>query len=256
MVQEILRLEREATDASLLTERVRMDDALLARDDFLAMVSHDLRSLLGGIALQAALLGRHAARGGRDEVVLRSADSLQRLVARMNRLIGDLIDVASIEAGRLSVQPERDDVLRLLRDAMEAFQPVASAQGVALTCSVTSRPMAARFDYDRILQVLANLLSNALTFTPEGGRILLHVEPDGEMVRFSITDTGSGVPSGQEQAIFERFAQGPQGSQKGLGLGLFISRCIVEAHGGTIWLERTSPEGSTFCFTLPGVGPG
>lgn len=252
-IRELLRLEREATDASLLTERVHMDDALLARDDFLAMVSHDLRSLLSGIALQAALLRRRAEGSTGDDLVLRSAEGIERFVARMNRLVGDLVDVASIEAGKLSVQPRRADVQGLVHDTIEAFRPAAEAKGVTLTQEAATGALTASFDYDRVLQVLANLVGNALAFTPEGGRVVVGAEPDGEMVRLWVTDTGSGVPTGQEQVIFERFGQAPQTGGGGLGLGLFISRSIVESHGGRLWLERTSTEGSTFCFTLPGA---
>lgn len=252
-LRDLLRLERESTDASLLTERVHMDDALLARDDFLAIVSHDLRSLLGGIALQAALLRRRATVGARNEEVLRTAENIERITARMNRLVGDLVDLTSIDAGKLSVHPQQADVQRLVQESIEAFRPTASAKGVALAHEFATRALTARFDYDRVLQVLANLVGNALAYTSEGGRVVVGARPDGDMVRLWVTDTGSGVPAGQEQAIFERFGQAPQTGRRGLGLGLFISRSIVESHGGRLWLERTSTEGSTFCFTLPGA---
>ncbi len=110
----------------------------------------------------------------------------------------------------------------------------------------------ARFDHDRVLQVLANLLSNAINFTQEGGRILIQAEPVDQDVRFSVTDTGSGIPNDQLAAVFDRHWQAHSKNRRGLGLGLYISKGIVEAHGGRIEVETQSGMGSTFSFTLPG----
>lgn len=250
-LDDLLRFEREQTDERLLIERSRADHLLAARDDFLGMVSHDLRTLLGGIALSAALQLRYAKddEGGRQTV--KAAHKIQRYTARMNRLIGDLIDVSSIEAGRLSVELGRHDAMALIRETEEAFQPSASAKGIAIERELTEGAVLAKFDHDRILQVLANLLSNAIKFTPEGGRIWLRVAPAGSEVLFSVSDTGSGIPAEQLEAVFERFWQVKAHDRRGLGLGLFITRCIVEAHGGRVWAESEPGKGSRFFFTLP-----
>jgi signal transduction histidine kinase len=250
---DLLRLERAKTDEHLLIERVRSDDALAARDDFLGMVSHDLRTLLGGIAMRAAMLVRNASQDEAGQRTRRDAESIQRFTARMNRLIGDLLDVASIEAGRLTVEPRPEDALRLVRETVEAFQPDVSAKGISLDSDVARDSLLARFDHERILQVLANLLSNAIKFTPEGGRISIRVEPVEEEVRFSVTDTGPGIDEDKLGRIFERFWQVLASDRRGLGLGLYISKCIVEAHGGRIWAESKPEAGSTFFFTLPGA---
>lgn len=169
-LQGLLRLEREDTDGKLLIERSRADHAIYTRDEFLGMVSHDLRSLLGGIAMSASLLAKDAtAQGDSAAGTLLQADRIQRFTARMNRLIGDLLDVVSLEAGQLAVSPRPDDAVRLVRDAMESFQLSFSARGLTLTSGVAPGTLPAKFDHERILQVLANLLSNALKFTPEGG---------------------------------------------------------------------------------------
>jgi signal transduction histidine kinase len=251
----LLRLEREQTDERLLVERARGDAALHARDDFLGMVSHDLRTLLGSIALTADMQIRHVTDDEAGQRSLRAARKIQRLTARMNRLIGDLVDVASIEAGRLAIAPEKQDAKALLRDTLEAFRPTASSQGIALKATSPDGSLLARFDHERILQVLANLLSNALKFTAEGGEISVLVEPAGTEVRFSVADTGTGIASDHLESIFERFWQVHHGDRRGLGLGLFISKSIVEAHGGRIWAESEVGKGSTFCFTLPGLAP-
>jgi signal transduction histidine kinase len=111
----------------------------------------------------------------------------------------------------------------------------------------------ATFDHERVLQVLANLLSNAIKFTPAGGRISFRVEPVGPDVRFSVADTGSGIPSHQLEAVFKRFWQARSEDWRGLGLGLYISKGIIETHGGRIWAESQLGKGSTFSITLPGA---
>ncbi|MFY2564102.1 ATP-binding protein [Corallococcus terminator] len=247
----LLRLERATTDQHLLSERERSDESVTARDDFLGMVSHDLRTLLGGIAMRAAMLVRNASEDAVGQRTRKDAESIQLFTARMNRLIGDLLDVASIEAGKLTVDPRPEDAIRLVRETVEAFQPSASAKGISLDSEVAKDSLLARFDHERILQVLANLLSNAIKFTPEGGRISIRVEPADEEVRFSVTDTGVGITEERQGRVFERFWQALEIDKRGLGLGLYISRCIVEAHGGRIWVESDSETGSSFFFTLP-----
>jgi signal transduction histidine kinase len=136
---------------------------------------------------------------------------------------------------------------------VEAFQPTASAKGLSLDSDVASDSLLARFDHERIHQVLANLLSNAIKFTPEGGRVSIRVEPAEGEIRFSVTDTGPGIAEDELGRIFERFWQVVGGDKRGLGLGLYISKCIIEAHGGRIWAESQPEAGSTFFFTLPGA---
>lgn len=242
----LLPLEREQTDRSLVTERARSDDVLAHRDDFLGMVSHDLRSLLGGIVMSAGLLDKHS----REDAPTRSAKAqIERYVARMNRLIGDLVDVVSIDAGKLKVAPVDADVGAVVADAVEAFTASASSKGIRLVMDV-KRPAIGRVDHDRLLQVMANLITNAIKFTPSGGAITVSCARSGAEVRISVADTGSGIPSEKLEAVFERFWQGAQNDPRGVGLGLYISRRIVEAHGGRIWAE-SSGAGATFFVTLP-----
>lgn len=250
-ISALLRLERAATDEGLLIERARADDVVQSRDDFLAMVSHDLRTLLGGIAMSASLLARHAvAPGDRDDVVLNHAERVQRFTARMTRLVGDLLDVVSLEAGKLHVAPLPHDAALLVTEAVDAFQASFGARGIALRADPIDAPLPARFDHDRLFQVLANLLSNALKFT-ETGSVTVRALRVGADVRFSVTDTGVGIPAGQAAVIFERFRQLDDHDRRGLGLGLYIARSIVEAHGGIIWAESPRTGGTTLYFTIP-----
>jgi signal transduction histidine kinase len=247
----LLAFEREYTDLRLETERIRADQALTSREDFMAMVSHDLRSLLGGIALSAELL-KEVGKGDQPFVkVTQYAERIQRFTARMNRLVADLMDVASIEAGKLALVRVRRRASLLLRDAMEAFEPAAAAHGIVLECESGSDAGIVEIDHERILQVLTNLVGNALKFTPKNGRIKIRIEGRGDDVHFSVADTGEGVPDALREKIFERYFQSNVTDRRGLGLGLFISKSIVEAHGGTIWAESTPGKGSTFHFTVP-----
>ncbi|MFL5354362.1 ATP-binding protein [Archangium sp.] len=249
----LLYLERQKTDTRLMFERARSDEGLATRDEFLGMVSHDARTLLAGIALQAALLKRSAAEDEAGRRAVQGLEKIERFTARLNRLLGDLMDVASIEAGKLLVVPASQDVTALVRESVDTFQPLASAQGLSFSVEIRGETLMAKFDYERVLQVLANLLSNAIKFTEAGGRISIRVESLGQEVHCSVTDTGAGIPNHQLEAVFERFWQARSGDRRGLGLGLYISKCIVEAHGGRIWAESQPGVGSTFTFTLPGA---
>ena len=251
----LLRLEREQTDERLLIERARGDAALAARDDFLVMVSHELRNLLGGIALSAETQVRFPADGEAGQRSLRAAKRIQRFAAGMNRLIGDLVDVASIEAGRLAIASGVVDANEVIRETLEAFRQAASTKGILLRTTAADGSLRASFDHERILQVLANLVSNAIKFTGERGTISIEVESREDQLRFSVTDTGAGIAPDQLAPIFERFWQATRGDRRGLGLGLYISRCIVEAHGGRLWVESAVGEGSTFSFVLPAASP-
>lgn len=252
VLARLLPLERVNTDRFLLTERARSDDALSNRDNFLGIVSHDLRNLLGGIVMSAELLSKRAPEDEEGKQTLVETARIQRYAARMNRLIGDLVDVASIDAGRLAVTPVPGDAAALIAEAVDTFQAAASAKGVSLQVEkVGGGPLVADLDHDRLLQVLANLIANAIKFTPRGGSIQVRGECAGGGLRFSVSDTGPGIPAGMLETIFERFRQVGKNDRRGLGLGLYISRCIVEAHGGRIWAESEPGEGARVCFTLP-----
>jgi len=249
VLSRLLPLEREKTDRFLLTERARSDVALSNRDNFLGLVSHDLRNLLSGIVMSAELLSARAPDNEDGAQTLVATARIQRYAARMNRLIGDLIDVASIDAGKLAITPLPGDATTLIAEAVDTFQATASAKGISLQTEVEGS-LLAEFDHDRMLQVLVNIIANAIKFTSRGGSILVRVESAGNELRFSISDTGSGIPGHMLEAIFERFWQVGKDDRRGVGLGLYISRCIVEAHGGRIWAESTLGEGSTFYVEL------
>jgi len=247
----LLAHERATTDAYLLTERARSDDAVTNRDDFLGIVAHDVRNLLNLVVLSLELLTPAFGDDEGDPQVSGAANRIRRYVARMNRLIGDLVDVTSIDAGRLAMTPVEGDAAALVAEATEAFQPAAAEQGISLTAEIPAGPLRAKFDHDRMLQVFANVISNSIKFTRRGGAIRVGVDTPRGMLRFRVSDTGVGIPAAMHETIFERFWQVGKDDRRGMGLGLYISKCIVEAHRGRIWAESEPGKGSRLYFTLP-----
>jgi signal transduction histidine kinase len=247
----VTSIDRKETDKDLSGERTKSDDAVATRDEFLGIVSHDLRNMLTTIVGFAGLIAKAVSQENHVEQVLMHAQRIQRAGAQMDRLVGDLIDVASIEAGVLAATLEVGDVTQVVTEAVDTLQAQASASGVSLVAEIVPPSSLVAFDPARILQVLTNLLSNAIKFTPPKGRVVVHVERIADELRVSISDTGVGIPADKLEAVFERFRQVTTNDRRGVGLGLYISKSIVQGHGGRIWAESRTGEGSIFCFTLP-----
>jgi len=234
-------------------ERLRraLQAAVRAREDQMTILSHDLRNPLTTALLSAKMLERNA-----DAATQKAAKAIIRSVDRMTRLVGDLLDLAKVDAGgTLPVEVAARDVADLVAQAAELQESLAASQQIRLTVEVT-RPTYAMCDGDRVQQVLANLIGNAIKFTPRGGTI--HVRAwasEGEVI-VSVKDTGSGIPSEQLPHLFEPYWQADAHKKRGAGLGLSIAKAIVDAHGGRIRVETAPGAGSSFCFTLPSsVGP-
>ena len=225
------------------------NEALDLRDEFLAIVSHDLRNPLNAIALNTQLLERLVSSS--DPRLGRISQSLDSSIAQMQRIISDLLDLAAIEAGKLSVQLRPGDARNPIREAVEISRPASAEKSIALDARIGAEPLPARFDPGRILQVLDNLIHNALKFTPRGGRISVEGRRMNDAVEIRVRDTGPGLKPEEVSVIFDRFRQVEKRGRRALGLGLYISRSIVESHGGRIWAESAPGEGSTFLFTLP-----
>ena len=247
----LLSQERQATDHDLSHERARSDKALAMRDDFMGIVSHDLLNLLNAVVGISSLIEKEVAQENHVDRVVAHARRVQRSGARMRRLVGDLVDVASIEAGMLAVARAVGDPADVVTEAVETFAAEASRSGISLTAEIAPGVPSVPFDGARILQVLCNLLSNALKFTPAQGSIVVRLEHVDDNAVFCVTDTGEGIPDDQLEVVFDRFVQLTKNDRRGVGLGLFISKCIVQGHGGRIWVENRKGRGSTFCFTLP-----
>ena len=251
LLAALMPLERRRTDRDLFTERARSDARLANRDDFLGMVSHDLRSLLCGVLLEISSLADEATDSPEGRRTIEATQRLEQYTVRMNRLIGDLLDVVSIDTGKLTIQPRLEDGQALLSEIVEMFAPNAIEDGITLELHCDKGPLMASYDHGRMLQVLANLISNAIKFSTRGGAVILHGERSEGGLHFYVSDGGVGIPIGMEQAVFERFWQAGKDDRRGIGLGLHIAKTIVESHGGRIWVDSPSGVGSVFHVTLP-----
>ena len=239
--------EREETDKDLSRERAQSDIAVATRDEFLGIVSHDLRNMLHVMVGFAALIENDTD----PSKHVQYAQRVRRSGARMKRLLGDLLDIASIEAGKLAVVREAVDPAAVVAEAVEGFQTQAAERHIDLRQECVPGSSRASLDPARVLQVLVNLLSNSLKFTPAGGSVIVRLEPTDEQLLFSVEDSGVGIAPANLAAIFGRFRQLDEKDRRGVGLGLYISQCIVEGHGGHIWAESVLGKGSTFSFTIP-----
>ena len=247
--------EELARRASIAVDNVRLyneaREAVLAREDLLAIVSHDLRNPLGVVLASSALLLKSSLPPEKEERARRQVEAIQRAGHRMNRLIRDLLDFASIQGGRLSVNLRPHDAAAVVTAVLEALEPLAADKGLKLV-NEASCELRVSCDHDRVVQLFSNVVGNAIKFTPEGGTITLRTSRDGPDVRFAVVDTGPGIPAGELPHLFDRYYQAQRRNREGIGLGLSIARGIVEAHGGRIWVESEEGKGSTFFFTLPG----
>jgi PAS domain S-box-containing protein len=232
------------------TVEAALKRAVSTRDDVLSIVAHDLRNPLSTIIAQTSMLER-------AEPEFERRDSKPRLVImrsakRMNDLIQDLLDVAVVEAGELKLTRERLSAADLARDVVEAQKPLAASSGLELRLETLGGVHDVWGDRNRLLRVFDNLIGNALKFTKEGGHVMVRVAARDQEIVFSVADTGAGIPAESLAHVFDRFWQAAgRASRLGAGLGLPITRGIVEAHGGRIWAESTIGQGSTFFFTIP-----
>lgn len=224
--------------------------AVEARDEMLRIVSHDLRSPLQSIVLSTQLIKIQAESVPGGERMASVADRILRVTRSVARLADDLLDLTAIEDGRLRVQRSPLDPELLLDEVVDTHQAQAESHGIALAVTSTKPAPAISADHGRLLQTLSNLVSNALKFVPSGGSVSLRVDDEEHEVRFSVVDTGPGIPPEHLPRVFEPFWQQTSADRRGRGLGLAIAKGIVEAHGGRIWLESELGRGTTVCFTV------
>jgi signal transduction histidine kinase len=178
---------------------------------------------------------------------------IERAAKRMNRLIQDLLDVALMEAGQLTIERAQLSAVGLIVEAVDVQRPLASSSSLELRVEVETDVPDVLGDRDRLLQVFENLIGNAIKFTKAGGRITAGAASRDNEVVFWVADTGCGIASENLPRVFDRFWQATKVGRQGAGLGLPITKGIVEAHGGRIWVESTAGNGSTFFFTIPRV---
>jgi PAS domain S-box-containing protein len=252
-------IEMLAERAGVLMEVARLHGevraSVRARDNLLAVVSHDLRSPLAAIRLSAGMLGRRAP-GGEPTRVRTQVDRILRATERMNRLIDDLLLAAAIESGAFLVEPERSEVAPIVAELVAAAQPLASLKSIRLEPDVPAGLPPVWCDRAQVFLVLSNLVGNAIKFAPERARVVVGATGGAGEVRLAVCDSGPGIPENQVPHLFDRYWKGKPEGRHGVGLGLYIAKGIVEAHGGRIWVESRPGAGSTFCFTLPVASAG
>ena len=243
------RKEAEDRIYSLMTQ---LQEADQRKDEFLAMLAHELRSPLAPLLNLLEIMNL---RGGTSEVIEQMRPTLERQLKQMVRLVDDLLDVSRITRGKLELRKERVELAPVVQQGVEACRPLVESSRHELTVSLPPEPVLLSADGARISQVVSNLLNNACKYTPPGGRIALSVERCGSDVVISVKDNGVGIPPDKLASVFEMFTQVSDSSdmsQGGLGIGLTLVKQLVEMHGGSIEASSAGPgQGSEFVVRLP-----
>jgi signal transduction histidine kinase len=276
LAAKLFKIERELTDRNLLGERTRTDlDAtksqslltseiaahaktktnLTTREEFLAVVSHDLRNPVGAITSCADMLLLDGEFETLSVEVRHWIEFMKRNADSALRLIGDLLEMERIASGKLELNLERTSVTKLVAETNEMFSIKAKNKNIELKFHPGESELFAVLDHDRIGQVLANLVGNAMKYTAEGGAITVSTLCKDEHLEINVVDTGSGIPPDKLDHIFDRFAQLASMDRSGLGLGLYISKMFVEAHQGTLTVKTKLGSGTSFKIELLTAGP-
>ena len=250
-IDELASGLRRAADTLQMRNRER-DEASRLKDEFLMTVSHELRTPLTAICGWSRMLATGQIR---DDQRPRAIEAIERNAGALRQLVEDLLDVSRIVSGKLRLDVARVDLVNIVAGAVDTISPAAEAKGITLQTNMAADAASISGDAARLQQVLWNLLSNAVRFTPHGGQILVECRRIGETVELNVSDTGTGIDPNFLPHVFERFRQGMPATTRphgGLGLGLAIVRHLVELHGGTVTAENNSPRpGATFRVTLP-----
>ena len=235
-------------------ELQRLDDL---KSDFVATVSHELRTPLSIIREGVALINDRIL-GGVNKKQVRALSQVLENIARLTRIIDDLLDISKLEAGEIKLKKSYVDTAKFIKKIIEDFQSKAKEKKIVLKTSLSKKVSPIYADGDKLIQILTNLVSNSLKFTPENGKITVRAGNDADgSVMISVSDTGVGMSGDDMSKLFNKFQQFdrvPGPGKKGTGLGLAISKKIVELHGGRIWAESGINKGSTFYFTIPKCG--
>ena len=251
-VEEVQTLSEDLnrTNQSLVEARDAAEKASREREEMLAIVAHDLRNPLNVVMIARGLLAETEGSAERRDQLL---GLIRRSTQRMNRLIEDLLEVVRQESGKMTLVLEEESAASILEQAVEMCQAGAMEHNISLEAHEVPADLAVIADDERIMQVMSNLVGNALKFVPSGGSVVLECQRKGNEAVFAVIDSGPGIAVEDLDRLFEKFWQRGRGDNRGVGLGLAIARGIVEAHGGRIWAESTVGSGSTFYFTLPAV---
>lgn len=245
-------LRRSALENDLARQVRREQEAVRARDELVAVVSHDLRNPMTVISMLCGMMqkafsseGAHTSRR-----ISTAIDTMQQATARMNTLLEDLLDTSKIDAGRYSITPQALDVGLIFEEAQSLLSPLAHDKDISISFQADP-DLRIHADPERLFQVLSNLVGNAIKFTPRMGTVGVHAKSVGDEIVFIVRDSGEGIPKEHLPHVFDRYWTVKEGNPTGTGLGLYITQGIVEAHGGQIVAESEPGQGSEFRFTVP-----
>jgi signal transduction histidine kinase len=243
-----------AQEFNLMAVKLKELDQL--KDDFVSSVSHELRSPLSAISGYVELLRNKPMDTIPSDKKEKALGIIQENTGRLAHFINDILDLAKLKAGHVEIRRKPLFILTMAEEIMGLFQPLFEKKSIRGSVDVPENVPVVPGDEEKIRQVITNLISNALKFTPPGGKIRLYARNQTDFVQVSVEDTGVGIPEDSKDAIFEKFKQVKSSSdsgtgQKGTGLGLAIAKGNVEAHGGRIWVESEIGKGTTIHFTLP-----
>lgn len=268
IAQDLLNTERTDTDKNLLCERDGTDaasvtssniamtaqQALTTRDTYLGILSHDLKNPLSAISLSTNAMKRAFLKKEMlPENMNKYFDSVERNVATMSRMIEDLLDVEQMVNGDLNLSLKYYDLNEIINECKEFFEPIALSKSFVIEIETTEFGLMANVDHDRILQVLSNLVGNAIKYGKPHGLIKLSAIKNKETIEIFVKNEGVGIPLEKQEIIFERFSQLSGKDRKGAGLGLFISKWIINSHGGILSVKSSPGLGATFSFTIPAL---
>ncbi|CAG8871143.1 Phytochrome-like protein cph1 [Pseudomonas fluorescens] len=245
-------LRRSALEIDLSHQVLKEQAAVRARDELVAVVSHDLRNPMTIISMLCGMLQKSYSADGANASrrISTAISTMQQATGRMNALLDDLLDTSKIEAGRYTITPKPLDVGHMFEEANTLLGPLASNKSVELTFHAEPG-LHIHADPERLFQVLSNLVGNAIKFTSAEGKVGVTAVADGPHIAFSVRDTGKGIPPEQLPHVFDRYWTAREGNPNGTGLGLYISQGIIKAHGGVISAQSELGEGSAFHFTVP-----
>ncbi|MGZ8445688.1 MAG: HAMP domain-containing sensor histidine kinase, partial [Candidatus Binatia bacterium] len=220
------------------------------KNDLVATVAHEFRTPLTSLRMAVHLCTEQVA-GPLTDKQAELLHAAREDCDRLQGMVDDFLDLSRIESGRVELYPLPTKVSGLIMDAVDEYKADADAQGVILSAEVSLHEVSVLADHDRIRHVFSNLIGNAVRHTPKGGSITLGAEGVDGSVRFTVADTGTGIPKEYQERIFEKFYRAPESGPRGTGLGLYIVKEIIRAHGGEIGVESEPGKGSRFWFTLP-----
>jgi len=248
LVVSVLAVQLSVQKRAILQYAQNAEDAQKKLQTFLAMVSHDLAQPLTAIKIYTQILNRPSMR---EQKKIQITQSMLKTTTQMERLINDLRDAAQVGSGKFIIKPQKTNLITILKSTIKEYAPALANHSLILD---NPKKLYGTWDPDRLKQVFNNLISNAIKYSPKGGQIKISVENSNPAIRISISDTGMGMSKDQLANLFQPFSRQSKSSIKGTGLGLYISKAIIEAHKGKIMVKSKPGDGSTFTIELPAQG--